>query len=91
MKMILIGLVAIIAAGFLVLAVASGGKGIAGLGLLFVCVWFYFLPAILAWNMGHRQLTAITLLNLFAGWTLIGWVGALVWTYTKPAEATNVR
>ena len=40
----------------------------------------YFLPTIIAAVRGHRQAVAIFLLNLFLGWTLIGWVGALVWS-----------
>lgn len=44
----------------------------------------YFLPAIVAAAGGHRQQTAITVLNLFLGWTLLGWVIALVWACMKP-------
>jgi hypothetical protein len=39
----------------------------------------YLLPAIVALSRGHHQLLAIFVLNLVAGWTLIGWVVALVW------------
>lgn len=39
----------------------------------------YFAPAILAFALKRRQLIAIAVLNLFLGWTLIGWVVALVW------------
>ena len=38
---------------------------------------FYFLPAILGRNRTNS--TSIFLLNLFLGWTFIGWVVALVW------------
>jgi hypothetical protein len=41
-------------------------------------VW-YFLPAIIAFARSKRDATAILLLNLFLGWTVIGWVVALVW------------
>lgn len=51
--------------------------------VLSFCV--YFLPSIVAQMRGHRQLTAITVLNLFLGWTLLGWVIALVWACTNPA------
>ena len=37
----------------------------------------YVLPSILAWKKTHR--TPILLLNLFLGWTLLGWIGALIW------------
>lgn len=49
--------------------------------LLFLLgVALYFLPGFLA--MGKRNDTAIWLLNLFLGWTVIGWIGALVWAAT---------
>jgi hypothetical protein len=43
----------------------------------------YFLPAIVAWKRNHRNTAAIFALNLFLGWTLIGWVAALVWALTN--------
>jgi hypothetical protein len=39
----------------------------------------YFLPSIIALARSKRDLTAIFLLNFFLGWTMIGWVVALVW------------
>jgi hypothetical protein len=39
----------------------------------------YFLPSILAFARSKRDATAILLLNIFLGWTVIGWVVALVW------------
>jgi len=39
----------------------------------------YFLPAIIALARNKRDTTSILLLNLFLGWTAIGWVIALVW------------
>jgi hypothetical protein len=39
----------------------------------------YFLPSIIAIVRSKRDITAIVLLNLFLGWTMIGWVVALVW------------
>jgi len=45
---------------------------IAGLALL------YFLPALVAWINRRKNAAAITLLNLFLGWTFVGWVLPLV-------------
>jgi hypothetical protein len=50
--------------------------GIAGAATLFA---LYFLPAIVAAYRHHPSANAITALNLLLGWTLIGWVAALVW------------
>ena len=39
----------------------------------------YFLPAIVGRHRHHRQTTGIFVLNLFLGWTFVGWVASLVW------------
>jgi hypothetical protein len=44
----------------------------------FTFVW-YFLPTIIAFARNKRDTAAILLLNLLLGWTVIGWVVALVW------------
>lgn len=65
---------------------ASGGF------LLIVLIALYFLPALVAATRGHHNTGAITLLNLFLGWTFLGWVIALVWSATaKRASAASAR
>jgi len=39
----------------------------------------YFLPTVIALARSKRDIVGILLLNLFLGWTMIGWVVALVW------------
>jgi T4 superinfection immunity protein len=39
----------------------------------------YFLPSIIALARSKRDTLAIFLLNLFLGWSVIGWIVALVW------------
>ena len=39
----------------------------------------YFLPSIIAFAHGKRDGVSILVLNLFLGWTAVGWVIALVW------------
>lgn len=41
----------------------------------------YFLPSIVAWN--KKNSGGIIILNLFLGWTFIGWVAALIWATTS--------
>jgi hypothetical protein len=56
------------------------------------CILFfgYFLPCIIAWLRNHHQGIAILLLNLFLGWTFLGWVIALVWSATAiPVKETS--
>jgi len=52
-----------------------------GFTLLFLFI--YFLPSINAWRLNKKNTTAIFVLNLFLGWTLLGWVGALIWSVIK--------
>lgn len=47
----------------------------------------YFTPALIAGMRKHHNATAIFMLNLFLGWTGMGWVGALVWAFTSPPPA----
>ena len=65
-------------------------EAILGLVMLLSALALYFVPLIVAMRNERENTTAIGLLNLFLGWTLIGWVGALVWASTtapKPKEA----
>jgi hypothetical protein len=39
----------------------------------------YVLPAVVAFARGHTWAWPITALNLLLGWSLLGWVAALVW------------
>jgi hypothetical protein len=48
-----------------------------------VFVGLYFLPSFWAYHVKKRNKEAILLLNLFLGWTFIGWVGALIWAGMK--------
>ena len=43
----------------------------------------YFAPTITAANAGSRFLLPIFVLNLFLGWTFIGWFVALIWAVTS--------
>jgi hypothetical protein len=50
--------------------------------ILALCVaayFAYFLPTIIASKRQHRNLASISLVNIFLGWTFIGWFVALLW------------
>ena len=48
--------------------------------MLAAMVALYFLPGLVAYFRDHHNTASIMLLNLFLGWTLLGWVGALIWS-----------
>ena len=49
----------------------------------------YMLPTIEAWLKSHPNLTSIALVNIFLGWTLIGWVVAIVWAFKRSEYQAN--
>jgi TM2 domain-containing membrane protein YozV len=54
--------------------------------------FLYFLPSIVGAARGKRNAGAIFALNLFTGWTFIGWIIALVWALTyEPKREENVE
>ena len=47
----------------------------------------YFLPVVIAIARRHPNTLGIVLLDLFLGWTLLGWIGALVWSLVRTTSA----
>jgi hypothetical protein len=54
------------------------------LGIIFMAI--YFVPSIVAMAREHEQKIPILLLNIFLGWSVIGWVVALVWASLKQKD-----
>jgi hypothetical protein len=48
----------------------------------------YFVPTIIAVVRHARNVLGIVLLNIFAGWTFLGWVAALIWSIVDPRQTT---
>lgn len=69
----------------------DGGAAVGGLMLLAFLLGLYFLPALIALSRNHRQVGPIIVLDLLLGWTLIGWVGALIWSMTTPAPPVVIN
>jgi hypothetical protein len=46
----------------------------------------YFIPTFVASARNQENRFAIFALNLVLGWTVIGWIGALMWAIQKPAH-----
>jgi hypothetical protein len=54
--------------------------GICGV-ILILC--FYFWPTSEAYRRKNKNCVAIFILNLLLGWTVIGWVIAMVWAFVN--------
>jgi len=50
--------------------------------------FMYFLPSIIALMRSKQDIFAIFLLNLFLGWSVVGWIVALVWAFKNDVAAT---
>ena len=50
--------------------------------IVLISLVVYFIPTTTAMARGHHNFAAILVLNLFLGWTFIGWVVALIWAST---------
>lgn len=44
----------------------------------------YALPSMIALKRKHPLTPAIAVLNVFLGWTYLGWVAAMVWAFIAP-------
>lgn len=60
------------------------------LAILAAAIIPYFIPSIIAFLRRHQSAVPLLLVNIFFGWTLIGWIICLVWALTgsgSPATA----
>lgn len=88
----LVALIVCWAGAFLFLGLSELGVpliGLAGGGLWYVFLYgipvvFYFIPTLAAASEKHHNLRAIFALNILLGWTVLGWIAALIWALTKP-------
>lgn len=53
-----------------------------GVVILWAIVAAYFLPTLVAGLVHSKRVTAVFIVNLFLGWTFLGWVAALAWALT---------
>ena len=67
--------------GYFVVAILISllaGDAATGLAIALI-LGIYFLPDWIAQSRGHPNRGSIFVLNLFLGWTFLGWVAALIW------------
>jgi hypothetical protein len=46
-------------------------------------MFFYFTPTQEAYDRNHDHAEAILVMNLLLGWTVLGWIAALIWAHTQ--------
>lgn len=67
-------------------ATASDAAASIGLVVLFgLIAAAYFLPTLIAWGRHHRT-GSVFLVNLLVGWSLIGWIAALLMALGQKAQ-----
>lgn len=58
--------------------------------VILMILFIYFIPTFVAYSRKHKNALAIFILNLFLGYTFIGWVVALIWAVYN-TETTKVK
>lgn len=58
--------------------------------ILAVSIGVYLIPTFVACKKKHPYTVGIVLIDIFLGWSLIGWVGALVWACCVPNQKQSV-
>ena len=61
---------------------AANGEALAITAAVLLVLFFYMLPSIVAKRRRHRQVKAILVVNIFLGWSFLGWVLSLAWAFT---------
>ena len=57
--------------------------------LIAVLLFVYFIPTSIAYSRGHKDAGGILIVNLFFGWTFLGWVIALAWSLSGAENAVG--
>ena len=69
----------------------QGGGVPKGIVMIIALALLYVLPSMLAWSRKSSRRWKITAINLLLGWTVIGWIVAMVLTYAyePPPEGSE--
>jgi hypothetical protein len=57
--------------------------GVMLFGFLGAIVPLYFLPMLIANSKSHDAILGISLVNILFGWTLLGWIASLIWSFSE--------
>lgn len=56
---------------------------VGGFVLALLILIFYFLPAVIASERSAKHFGMIFFINLVFGWTVLGWIAALIWAIVE--------
>jgi hypothetical protein len=48
-----------------------------------LCVTLYVVPSFVAFFREHSKKQVILVANIMVGWTLIGWIACMVWSFSE--------
>jgi hypothetical protein len=86
-KYLLYGAIALI--GLIILGVSP--RTFIALALAAIGFVVYFLPSLIAGSRKHKNYMPVFCLNLFLGWTGLGWIGALCWSFTDQGDTKSSK
>ena len=66
---------------------SDGSSPLAGFVLMVIAFVAYFLPTFIAAKRNHPNGNGIGILNIFLGWTGIGWLASLIWSVSAINQA----
>ena len=67
------------------------GIALFSLGGVVLSVVAYFIPSMVAGLRSHPRPGLVFLVNLFLGWTVVGWLAALAWALKRYPETTTAK
>lgn len=69
----------------------AGDPSLTGVIGVIILVGCYFVPTIVAFERDKRGAGGVALVNFFLGWTVIGWLIALVWASMGKTRSEQKR
>lgn len=64
---------------------------VVGFSFFLAAPLLYLLPTYEAWRRKHASFTAIALIDVFLGWTFVGWVAAMAWACVGAGRSETAR
>ena len=63
-------------------------EGFMQVGILAIILAIYFVPSIIASVRHAKHSDGIVALNFFLGWTILGWLAAMIWAIAEKEAKT---